>query len=70
MVSFDLASNESKKTIKKFLDKLTYNQKRIAITTDLKEEYRLTIAQLGFKHQFCKFHIKQKINRNIKKEIK
>ena len=58
MVSFDLASNESKKTIKKFLEKSTHNQKIIAITTDLKEEYRLPIAQLEFKHQFCNFHTK------------
>lgn len=70
LVSVDLVPNESEKTIKNFLTKSTKNQKRIAITTDLKIEYRRPITELRFKHQFCKFHTKQKINRDIKKYIK
>lgn len=70
LVSVDLVPNESEKIIKNFLTKSTKNQKRIAITTDLKIEYRRPITKLGFKHQFCRFHTKQKINREIKNHIK
>ena len=70
VVSIDLYPNESEKNIKHFLTKSTRNQKKIAVTTDLKLEYRRPITKLGFKHQFCKFHTKQKINRYIKNYIK
>ena len=33
-------------------------------------EYREIISRLGFKHQFCHFHTKQMINRNIGDYIK
>lgn len=70
IVSFDIASNESQKTIYNFLDKSTRNQNRISITTDLKREYRLPIARLGFKHQLCKFHTKKMLNNKLDEYIK
>ena len=45
-------------------------QKRYYIVTDLKKEYREVIYKLGFKHQFCKFHTKQKINRDLRTYLK
>ena len=48
----------------------TYNQDRKYIVTDLKHEYRQPIRKLGFKHQFCVFHTKQKINRDINDYLK
>ena len=65
IVAIDIYSNESEKNVKEFLSKSTQNQKRISITTDLKIDYRIPINQLRFKHQFCKFHTKQKLNRDI-----
>ena len=65
IVAIDIYPNESEKNVKEFLSKSTQNQKRISITTDLKIEYRITINQLRFKHQFCKFHTKQKLNKDI-----
>jgi len=48
----------------------TYNQDRKYIVTDLKHEYRQPIRKLGFKHQFCVFHTKQKINMRHKRLLK
>ena len=41
-----------------------------SVTTDLKEEYRKPIDTLIRDHQFCQFHLQQKINRDFKKFIK
>ena len=41
-----------------------------SVTTDLKEEYRKPIDTLIRDHQFCQFHLQQKINRDLKKFIK
>lgn len=41
-----------------------------SVTTDLKEEYRKPIDKLMMDHQFCQFHLQQKINRDLKKFIK
>ena len=44
---------------------------RKCIVTDLKKiEYRVAIDRLGIKQQFCTFHTKQLINREIRKFIK
>ena len=70
IVSFDLVESEGSKTIYDFINKSTRNQPKKSITTDLKKEYREIISRLGFKHQFCHFHTKQMINRNIRGYIK
>ena len=70
IVSFDLVESEGSKTIYDFINKSTSNQPKKSITTDLKKEYREIISRLGFKHQFCHFHTKQMINRNINDYIK
>ena len=50
------------------IDKAKYKSK--SVTTDLKEEYRKPIDKLMMDHQFCQFHLQQKINRDLKKFIK
>lgn len=49
-----------------FLNESLRNQKKISIGTDLKHEYREVIDKLEVKHHFCKFHVKQNINKRIK----
>ena len=41
-----------------------------AITTDLHIAYRKPIQDLEFKHQFCEFHAKQNINKNLYNHVK
>ena len=41
-----------------------------SVTTDLKKEYRKPIDKLMMDHQFCQFHLQQKINRDLRKFIK
>lgn len=65
IVSYKLVESETKEEIYNFIRDATKNMNRIAITTDLKEEYRKPLNDLGFKHQFCMFHAKK----NIKKQI-
>ena len=65
-----LADSESTKTVYKFLQKSLRNQTVKCITTDLKHEYRDAIDKLNYKQQFCHFHVKQKINRDINDYIK
>ena len=65
VVSRFLADSESIEVVYKFLRKSLRNQNVKCITTDLKVEYRDAIDRLHFKQQFCLFHVKQKINRNI-----
>ena len=50
------------------IDKAKYKSK--SVTTDFKEEYRKPIDKLMMDHQFCQFHLQQKINRDLKKFIK
>lgn len=70
IVNYKIVNSESSKVIYSFLDESTRNQKRKYIVTDLKIEYRESIQKLGFKHQFCLFHTKQKINRDINNYLK
>ena len=50
------------------IDKAKYKSK--SVTTDLKEEYIKPVDKLMMDHQFCQFHLQQKINRDLKKFIK
>ena len=69
VVSRFLADSESTKTIYNFLKESTRNQKIKFITTDLKLEYEDAIDKLNFNQQFCIFHVKQKINRDVRDYI-
>ena len=70
IINYKIVNSESSKTIYSFLNESTRNQNRKYIVTDLKSEYRDAIQKLGFKHQFCLFHTKQKINRDINNYLK
>ena len=66
LVSVKLVDSEDSKTIYHFLNESLRNQKKISIGTDLKHEYREAIDKLKVKHHFCKFHVKQAINKRFK----
>ena len=66
----DLNDSEDIETIRKFLDDSLRNQPKICIVSDLKEDYHPAIEKIGVRHQFCMFHTKQKINRNIRDDKK
>ena len=66
LVSVKLVESEDSKTIYQFLNESLRNQKKISIGTDLKHEYRDAIDKLKVKHHFCKFHVKQNINKRFK----
>ena len=69
LVSIKLVESEDSKTIYQFLNESLRNQKKIAIGTDLKHEYREAIDKLNIKHYFCRFHVKQNINKRFKEYI-
>lgn len=66
IVSIKLVQSEDSKTIYQFLNESLRNQKKISIGTDLKHEYREAIDKLKVKHHFCKFHVKQALNKRFK----
>ena len=70
IVSRELVDSETVETIYKFLNESLRNKKQKCIITDLKKEYRVAIDRLGIKQQFCTFHTKQLINREIKNFIR
>ena len=69
LVSIKLVESEDSKTIYQFLNESLRNQKKISIGTDLKHEYREAIDKLNIKHYFCRFHVKQNINKRFKDHI-
>lgn len=66
IVARSLVESETTEVIENFFKSSLRNQNKKCITTDLKIEYRDAIDKLDVKHQFCLFHTKQKINRDIK----
>ena len=66
LVSAKLVESEDSTAIYHLLNKSLRNQKKISIGTDLKHEYHEAIDKLNVKHHFCKFHVKQMINRRFK----
>jgi len=70
VVSDEIYSKENSKNIKEFLEKSTWNQNKIVITTDLDDKYKPIIEKLGFKHQWCMFHAFKNINKSVNKFIK
>ena len=70
IVSRELVDSETVDSISTFLNQSPRNQKKKCIITDLKPEYRVAIDRLKVKQQFCTFHLKQLINREIRDHIK
>ena len=70
IVAYKIVEHETEKEVYKFLSQATQNQPRIAITTDLKQDYRKPISDLKFEHQFCHFHFKQNVNKTIREYVK
>ena len=66
LVSVKLVDSEDSKTIYQFLNESLRNQEKKSIGTDLKHEYIEAIDRLKVKHHFCKFHVKQAINKRFK----
>jgi transposase-like protein len=66
IVADEIYSEENSTNIKKFLEESTRNKKKIVITSDLAEKYKPIIEELGFKHQWCLFHVFKNINKKIK----
>ena len=48
LVADKFYSDEITKNVQEFLKQSTFNQERITITSDLKEEYKPIIEKLGF----------------------
>ena len=69
IVAKELVDSETVHTIYNFLNQSLRNQKKNCIITDLKQEYRVAIDKLHIKQQFCTFHTKQLINREIRDYI-
>ena len=69
-IAFKLVESETEEVIMDFIKKATRNQPHKCITTDLKLEYQRAIWKLDFKHQFCRFHIHQKIKNDIENYFK
>ena len=65
----ELVDSETVENVYNFLNQSLRNQKKNCIITDLKQEYRVAIDRSHIKHQFCTFHTKQLINREIRNYI-
>ena len=65
----ELVDSETVENVYNFLNQSLRNQKKNCIITDLKPEYRVAIDKLQIKQQFCTFHTKQLINREIRDYI-
>ena len=70
IVSRELTDSETIDNIYNFLNQSLRNQNKKCIITDLKPEYKVAIDKLRVKQQFCTFHLKQLINREIRDYIK
>lgn len=70
IVSRELVDSETVDNVYNFLNQSRHNQKKKCIIIDLKPEYRVAIDRLKIKQQFCTFHLKQLINREIHDHIK
>ena len=69
IVAKELVDSETVENVYNFLNQSLRNQKKNCIITDLKQEYRVAIDRSHIKHQFCTFHTKQLINREIRNYI-
>jgi len=55
--------------IREFLEQNTMNKNKIVVTIDLDDKYKPIIEDLGFKHQWCLFHVFKNINKKIQDYI-
>jgi transposase-like protein/cell fate (sporulation/competence/biofilm development) regulator YlbF (YheA/YmcA/DUF963 family) len=65
IVNDEIYPKENSANIQEFLSESTRNKNIIAITSDLNEKYKSIIEDLGFKHQWCLFHVFKNINKKI-----
>jgi transposase-like protein len=65
IVADDIYSEENSTNIQEFLEESARNKNKIAITSDLDDKYKPIIEGLGFKHQWCLFHVFKNINKKI-----
>lgn len=70
IISSKLVKSETTQSIYKFFEESLRNQNVYSITTDLKQEYRKAVQKMNAKHQFCKFHTKKHLNKQINDHIK
>jgi hypothetical protein len=70
IVADDIYSEENSKNIREFLWESTRNKNIIAVTSDLDEKYKPIIEELGFKHQWCLFHVFKNINKKIQDHMR
>ena len=66
IVADEIYSEENSTNIREFLEESTRNKNKIAVTSDLNDKYKPIIEELGFKHQWCLFHVFKNINKKIK----
>ena len=65
-----LAPDEELKTTYDFINKSLKPIERTGIVTDLKPGYDTVMQKLGFKHQYCTYHLRLAVNQRIKKYLK
>ncbi len=70
IVADEIYSEENSTNIKDFLTESTKNKNKIAVTSDLDWKYKPIIEELGFKHQWCLFHVFKNINKKIQEYIR
>lgn len=70
IVADEIYSEENSTNIKDFLTESTRNKNKIAVTSDLNWKYKPIIEELGFKHQWCLFHVFKNINKKIQDHIR
>ncbi len=70
IVADEIYSEENSTNIKDFLTESTKNKNKIAVTSDLDWKYKPIIEELGFKHQWCLFHVFKNINKKIQEHIR
>ncbi len=63
IVADEIYSEENSTNIQEFLTESTLNKNKIVVTSDLDDKYKPIIEELGFKHQWCLFHVFKNINK-------
>lgn len=69
-IAEEIVPKRTTETIYNFIDKSTYNQPLIAITTDHFPRYKRIMDKLGVKHQLCIFHLFKMIGNSVYKILK
>lgn len=69
-IAEEIVPKRTTETIYNFIDKSTYKQPLIAITTDHFRRYKRIMDKLGVKHQLCIFHLFKMIGNSVYKILK